>query len=158
MGRLYSSRFTRCRTRGRPSGSRFSAWRSRSASATRSPSRFRGCSGIDPRWGAAGLTASAGIAGWIEFLLLRRALNGRIGATGLAARLVAQLWGAGVASAGLAWAVRLAMPAAHPLLLALAVLTAYGAVYFLVTDRLGIPEARAVMRRLRPEPRSGTAG
>jgi putative peptidoglycan lipid II flippase len=22
----------------------------------------------DPRWGAAGLTASAGIAGWIEFL------------------------------------------------------------------------------------------
>jgi putative peptidoglycan lipid II flippase len=115
--------------------------------------------GIDPRWGAAGLTASAGIAGWIEFLLLRRALNGRIGATGLAARLVAQLWGAGVASAGLAWAVRLAMPAAHPLLLALAVLTAYGAVYFLVTDRLGIPEARAVMRRLRPgEPRSGTAG
>ncbi|MFL5514600.1 MAG: murein biosynthesis integral membrane protein MurJ, partial [Gemmatimonadales bacterium] len=33
--------------------------------------------GIDPRWGAAGLTASAGIAGWIEFLLLRRTLNRR---------------------------------------------------------------------------------
>ena len=27
--------------------------------------------GLDPRWGAAGLTASAGIAGWIEFLLLQ---------------------------------------------------------------------------------------
>jgi putative peptidoglycan lipid II flippase len=115
--------------------------------------------GLDPRWGAAGLTASAGIAGWIEFLLLRRALTRRIGPTGLAARLVAQLWGAGVAAAGIAWAVRLAIPAAHPLPLALAVLTTYGAVYFLVTDRLGIPEARAVMRRLRPgEPRSGAAG
>jgi putative peptidoglycan lipid II flippase len=39
--------------------------------------------GIDPKWGAAGLTASAGLAGWIEFALLRRALNQRIGRTGL---------------------------------------------------------------------------
>jgi putative peptidoglycan lipid II flippase len=115
--------------------------------------------GIGARWGAAGLTASAGIAGWIEFLLLRRALNRRIGVTGLAARLVAQLWGAGLAAAGLAWGVRLALPAAHPILAALAVLSAYGAVYFLVTDRLGIPEARAVMRRLRiGEPGTGAAG
>ena len=40
--------------------------------------------GIDPRWGAAGLTASAGVAGWIEFALLRASLNRRIGRTGLA--------------------------------------------------------------------------
>jgi putative peptidoglycan lipid II flippase len=115
--------------------------------------------GVEARWGAAGLTASAGIAGWIEFLLLRRALNARIGDTGLAVRLIAQLWGAGVLAAGLAWGVRLALPAAHPILAAVAVLTAYGAVYFLVTDHLGIPEARAVMRRLRPgEPRTGATG
>ncbi len=30
--------------------------------------------GVDPKWGVAGLTASAGISGWIEFLLLRRSL------------------------------------------------------------------------------------
>ncbi len=115
--------------------------------------------GIDPRWGAAGLTASAGLAGWIEFLLLRRALNARIGLTGLAAPLVVRLWGAGLLAAGIAWGVRLALPAAHPILAAVAVLAVYGAVYFLVTDRLGIPEARAVMRRLRPgEPRTGGAG
>ena len=115
--------------------------------------------GIDPRWGAAGLTASAGLAGWIEFLLLRRALNARIGVTGLAGRLVARLWGAGLLAAAIAWGVRMAVPAAHPILAALAVLAVYGAVYFLVTDRLGIPEARAVMRRLRPgEPRTGGAG
>jgi len=115
--------------------------------------------GVDPRWGAAGLTASAGVAGWIEFLLLRRALNARIGVTGLAARVVARLWASGLLAAGVAWGVRLAVPAAHPILAALAVLAVYGAVYFLVTDRLGIPEARAVMRRLRPgEPRTGGAG
>src|SRR5690348_4023614 len=100
--------------------------------------------GVDPRWGAAGLTASAGLAGWIEFLLLRRALNARIGMTGLAGRLVTRLWGAGLLAAGVAWGVRLVVPPAHPILAALAVLAVYGAVYFLVTDQLGIPEAKAV--------------
>ncbi len=115
--------------------------------------------GVEARWGAAGLTASAGIAGWIEFLLLRRALNRRIGKTGLAAGLVARLWGAALLAAGIGWGVRRAMPTAHPIVAALVVLTVYGGVYFLVTDRLGIREARAVMRRLRPgEPRAEPAG
>ena len=35
--------------------------------------------GLAPEWGAAGLTASAGIAGWVEMLLLRATLNARIG-------------------------------------------------------------------------------
>src|SRR4029079_19029183 len=34
---------------------------------------------LDRPWGAAGLTASAGLAGWVEFLLLARALGRRIG-------------------------------------------------------------------------------
>src|SRR6202000_3333603 len=37
--------------------------------------------GLDPHWGATGLTVSAGIAGWVEFTLLRRSLNRRIGQT-----------------------------------------------------------------------------
>ena len=45
--------------------------------------------GIAPAWGAAGLTASAGIAGWVEMLLLRATLNARIGRTGLPAAYVA---------------------------------------------------------------------
>src|SRR5213079_2482905 len=49
--------------------------------------------GLPPMWGAAGLTASAGIAGWVEMLLLRTKLNRRIGDTGLTAPYVAQLWG-----------------------------------------------------------------
>ncbi len=55
--------------------------------------------GIPRIWGAAGLTLSAGIAGWIEMLLLRRALNARIGRTGLPAPYVATLWLLAMASA-----------------------------------------------------------
>jgi putative peptidoglycan lipid II flippase len=114
--------------------------------------------GLDPRWGAAGLTASAGIAGWVEFVLLRRALNARIGKTGLPAALVAKLWGAAAVAAAAAWSLRAAVSPRHPVLAALVLLTVYGGVYFLITDRLGIPEAGTVLRRLRPrQPRSGAA-
>src|SRR3989440_1145880 len=55
--------------------------------------------GIDPKWGVAGLTVSAGIAGWIEFALLRRTLNRRIGRTGLPSVYVSKLWVAGAGGA-----------------------------------------------------------
>lgn len=104
--------------------------------------------GLDQRWGAAGLTASAGIAGWIEFLLLRRALNARIGETGLPLGLAARLWGAACLGAAAAWALRAAVPIHHPVLAAIVLLTVYGVVYFSVTGRLGVAEAGAVLRRL----------
>ncbi len=105
--------------------------------------------GIDQRWGAAGLTASAGIAGWVEFVLLRRALNARIGATGLPVALAARLWGAAALGAAVAWALRPVVPTAHPILAALVLLGVYGGIYFACTDRLGVPEAGAVLQRLR---------
>jgi len=115
--------------------------------------------GIDSRWGAAGLTASAGIAGWVEFAVLRRALNARIGETGLPVLLTIRLWGAAAAGAGAAWGLRPVVPPGHPIAAAIVLLTVYGGVYFFLTDRLGVPEAAAVVRRLRPgEPRPGTAG
>jgi putative peptidoglycan lipid II flippase len=115
--------------------------------------------GIDPRWGAAGLTASAGVAGWVEFVLLRGALNRRIGATGLPVALVTRLWGAAAAGAGAAWGLRLVVPISGPIVTAVLLLTVYGGVYFFLTDRLGVPEAAAVTRRLRKrEPRGGPAG
>jgi putative peptidoglycan lipid II flippase len=99
------------------------------------------------------------VAGWVEFALLRRALNLRIGVTGLPAGLVARLWGAAAAGAGAAWGLRLAVPVRHPILVAVVLLTVYGAVYFVLTDRLGVPEAGAVLRRIRArEPRGGPTG
>jgi putative peptidoglycan lipid II flippase len=103
--------------------------------------------GIDPRWGAAGLTASAGIAGWIEFLLLRRTLNRRIGSTGLPVALASRLWGSAAIAALVAWGLHRLLPLAHPIGAALLVLGVYGTVYFFITDRLGIEEASFVIRR-----------
>ncbi len=86
--------------------------------------------GLDPRWGVAGLTASAGAAGWIEFVLLRRTLNRRIGPTGIPAAFTAKLWCAALAAAAAAWVVKLAIGRVHPVLGAAVILSPYAAVYF----------------------------
>jgi len=103
--------------------------------------------GIDPKWGAAGLTASAGIAGWIEFALLRRSLNRRIGRTGLPAGYVAKLWAGAFAGGVLGWGIKLALPRLHPIVVAGLVLVPYGLLYFAVTSALGVRESVATVRR-----------
>ena len=103
--------------------------------------------GIDPGWGAAGLTASAGLAGWVEMLLLRSRLHRRVGATSMRASYLLSLWAAALASAGLGWAVKLSLPPLHPVLVGGAVLIPYGLAYFAVTATAGIPEAQATLRR-----------
>src|SRR5471030_3263403 len=105
--------------------------------------------GVELSWGAAGLTASAGIAGWVEMLLLRSTLNARIGRTGLPASYVAQLWGSAIAGAAVAWGVKIAIPPLHPIVTAALVLTPYGVTFFGATFLMGIPEASAAFARLR---------
>jgi putative peptidoglycan lipid II flippase len=100
-------------------------------------------------WGAAGLTASAGIAGWFEMVLLRRTLNARIGKTGLPPGFVLKLAVAAVAGAAVAWIVKLGLPPLHPVFTAIAVLGAYGIVYFGVTATLRVPEISSVVSRFR---------
>ena len=104
--------------------------------------------GIDPRWGAAGLTASAGMAGWVEFHLLRRGLLGRIGSTRVPLSFVARLWGGALAAAATAWVVKLALEGHHPLVVALFSLGMYGAAYFAITAALGVPHAWRLLSRL----------
>jgi putative peptidoglycan lipid II flippase len=95
--------------------------------------------GIAKQWGAAGLTASAGVAGWIEFALLRSSLNGRIGPTGLAASQVARLWTAGILSAAVAWGVRVILPPLGPLIRGGILLPLFGACYLGAAAVLGVP-------------------
>ena len=103
--------------------------------------------GIDRRWGVAGLTASAGVAGWVEFTFLRRALNRRIGQTGLPVRLVASLWASAAIAAAVAWGIKLALGPHDPRLVGAAVLGPYGIVYFSMTYLLRVEEcARALAR------------
>jgi putative peptidoglycan lipid II flippase len=108
-----------------------------------------GLLGIAPTWGAAGLTASAGVAGWVEMLLLRRTLNSRIGNTGLPVDYVFKLWSAAIAGAAVAWLARMTVPAMRPYLTAIFILGPYGLVFFAVTFLLKIPEASAALKRLR---------
>jgi len=100
--------------------------------------------GLAREWGAAGLTASAGIAGWIEFALLRASINRRIGSTGLAPSHMARLWAAGLIAAATAWAVKLALPPLDAIIRGALVLGVFGLSYLLSVRllRLSIPGLR----------------
>lgn len=102
--------------------------------------------GVPAMWGTAGLTASAGLSGWIEFALLRRNLNGRIGRTGVPASRMVALWGAAVASAAVALGIKLILPWTNPLLRGAVILPAFGLTYLLCTTLLGIDVRRHLLR------------
>jgi putative peptidoglycan lipid II flippase len=104
--------------------------------------------GIDAHWGAAGLTASAGVAGWVESTLLRRTLNARIGTTGVPAGLVARLWVGAAVGAAAAWGIKLAIVGVRPELTAIFVLVPYGLIYFAVTYLLRVEECGAMFGKL----------
>ncbi len=114
--------------------------------------------GIDPKLGAAGLTASAGIAGWVEFYLLRRTLDKRIGKTRFIASRMARLWIAALVAGLLPWAYKIAVDRTSPLLsahenavhsklAALVLLAVYGLTYLALTVAFKIPEATNVVNR-----------
>jgi putative peptidoglycan lipid II flippase len=107
--------------------------------------------GYSPTWGAFGLTASAGLAAWIEFALLRRWLARRIGPVPVPVRLGLGTLAAAAAAAALGLAAdRLATTAGAPIWLAsLAAIAAFGGVYLGITAAAGVPEAAAFTRRLR---------
>ena len=100
--------------------------------------------GIAPRWGVAGLTISAGISGWVEFLLLRHYLNKRIGRTGLSAGFAGTLWSLAVGAAAVGWAIRWAIGPRPPILMAAAVLLPYGMIYIGGSMLLNLPEAKSL--------------
>ena len=110
--------------------------------------------GVDPNWGVAGLTASAGIAGWIEFVLLRHALGQRIGTTPLTFGFTVRLWAIAFTAAAVSYSLKASLGVQHPLLLALLVVPLYAVIYFSGTAFLGIAESKSTIsslkRRLRP--------
>jgi len=104
--------------------------------------------GLDPRWGVAGLTASAGFAGWVEFLLLRGGMNRRIGRSEFPASFFLRLWLAAVIAAAVAWGIKLGLHPQRPLLAAILILVPYGAVYLGCTELFGVEQARGIVRRI----------
>ncbi len=105
--------------------------------------------GIPERWGAAGLTLSAGVAGWLEFTLLRRSLARRIGATRFPPGYLIRLWIAAVGASGAGWGVLLLLDGRWgPIATALAVLLPFGIVYLAATALLRVPLALRLVSRI----------
>jgi putative peptidoglycan lipid II flippase len=103
--------------------------------------------GLDLKWGAVGLTASAGFSAWIEFLLLRRGLARRIGPTRFLPWYVAKLWGAALAAGALGvglWRLA-AQGGLRPVPVGIVVLGPYALAYGALTLALGIPTARDLL-------------
>lgn len=108
-----------------------------------------------PRWlgipatlGAVGLTLSAGLAGWVEFFSLRRALQQRIGPIPVAIRPQLALWGAALAAGVTTSMIRIvpeAATAVGPVGLGFVALPLYGLLYLALTWRMGNPIARAMV-------------
>ena len=92
--------------------------------------------GIDAIYGTVGLTATAGIAGWVEFSLLRRAMNRRIGVTGIPATFLARLWLPALVGAAGGWGMKLLAEwlresqRVHPVIAALFIFGVFGVIYF----------------------------
>lgn len=101
---------------------------------------------IDPKWGVAGLTTSAGIAGWVEFLLLRKSLTERIGDVSLDSGFNAKLWFVALGSALLGYLTKISIGTRHPILVASAVLPVFGIAYFAGTYFLRVNEAENMLR------------
>jgi putative peptidoglycan lipid II flippase len=146
MARLYSSAFYALQDTRTPF--RFAATRVAlgtvlaAAGALLLPDLLR----VEARWGAVGLTLAASFAGWVELVLLRRALERRIGSIGLDTGYAARCWIAAIAAGAAGVAVWVTVPLRHPVPAAIAVVGVYGLAYFGVAAALGIDRARRALR------------
>lgn len=104
--------------------------------------------GVEQRLGVAGLMLSSSVAGWVEYVLLRRNLNARIGRTGLPFSYTTKLFAGALAGAAVGWGLKLLIIDWHPIPLAIVVLGAYGTTYFAVGYLFGLTQARTIIGRL----------
>ncbi len=110
--------------------------------------------GIDQKWGVAGLTASAGIAGWVEFVLLRWGLNKRIGWTGVHAKFLMPLWAMALTGAAIAFWIKLHTAFLGARIGGLFVLAVFGCVYFGLAWWFEVSELQPYLNRIRRRPKS----
>ena len=104
--------------------------------------------GVEQKLGVAGLMISSSIAGWVEYFLLRRTLNARIGHTGLSLPYTIKLFVAALAGAFVAWGLKLNIPTWHPIPLAIVVLGGYGITYFGISYRFRLEQAQTIIGRI----------
>jgi putative peptidoglycan lipid II flippase len=97
--------------------------------------------------GAVGLAAGAGVAAWIEWLILRKKLRERIGDPAPGAVLIKLFIAAGIAAAA-ARGVLMVLPEMPLPLTLLIVMVPFGALYFAIANRLGVEEVSTAVNRV----------
>ncbi len=102
--------------------------------------------GLDQRWGAAGLTVSAGVAGWVEYALLRRGLQRVVGAVPSGRSRIVLLWAVALFAAFVGYGLKVELHHHQPLVVGPCVLIPYAALYFGITQWMGIASMGAVGR------------
>jgi putative peptidoglycan lipid II flippase len=105
--------------------------------------------GYGPAWGAFGLTASAGFSAWIEFLMLRRWLDRRIGRVPVPGKLGLGALAAASLAGAVAYAAWQLAPHVHVrgALASIAGIAVFGAVYLGIMAIAGVPECATLVRR-----------
>ncbi len=102
--------------------------------------------GIEPRWGVAGLTISAGIASWVEFTLLQRGIRQRVGQVGVPLAFLAKVWLAALLAAAAGRGLNHTLDLRnHHIAIAVLVLGLYGIIFFAVTLAMKLPEAHSMI-------------
>lgn len=148
LGRLYSSAFYAMRDARTPL--RFALVRVALSTTIGASLSLLGprLLGIDQQWGVTGIAIASGFAGWIEFLLLRRALGERIGHVTVPRRHLAILWAGGILAGTVALGARWLNAGATPIIREALVIGLFGMIYWVFTWRMGIPEAVELRGRL----------
>ena len=106
---------------------------------------------IGDGYSTAGLTASAGLSGWIEFYLLRRKLNSIIGKTGVNILYQFQLWACALLAGGAGLFIKLLLAdgfLSHNIPKAVCVFSIYGIFYFVLTYFLKIEDSKIVINKI----------
>lgn len=104
--------------------------------------------GLDLRWGGFGLMLGGGIAGWIEYRLLRRALERRIGRGAVPRGALVRVGAAALGAAAVGLAVKLWLPDWGRYVTGPLVLAAFSLFYGLAAWALGVGAAAAIVARV----------
>lgn len=90
------------------------------------------------RLGAVGLAVGASLGAWVEYLLLRRALQRYLGPHGPGTSPILRMMLAGAVASVVGVGLQLVLPSAHPALVGLETLLPFGVVYLAFAALLGV--------------------
>lgn len=110
--------------------------------------KLPGLLGTAKIYGTVGLTLASGIAGWVEFSLLKKSLEKRIGAIKPATQASNHSWLSALFAGAMAFALKIVISDFQsPISIAIFVLGLFGIVYFITGALLGIDESKRICAR-----------